>query len=115
MLTAIDQVANRNHLQLIKAAIPYLPPENQPMISVCVKMLEVQNVAAFYNHSPDRVSACGSDSERPGIVDILSDIRNYCEGEEQEMIDRCLQLLSTLELYSTLMQSMEEGPEPEMG
>lgn len=115
MLTAIDQVANRNHLQLVKAAIPYLPPENQRMVSVCVKMMELQNVAAFYNRSSDRVSACSSGAEPPGIVDILSDIRNYCEGEEQEMIDHCLQLLSTLELYSTLMQSMEEGQEPEMG
>ncbi len=115
MLTAIDQVANRNHLQLIKAAIPYLPPGNQRMFSVCVKMMELQNVAAFYDRSPQCVSACGSGTEQPGMVDILSDIRNYCEGEEQEMIDRCLQLLSTLELYSAMMQSMEDIQEPEMG
>lgn len=29
MMTMIDQVANQNHLQLIKAMLPYLPPENQ--------------------------------------------------------------------------------------
>ena len=29
MLTAIDQVANQNHLQMIKAAIPYLDIRRQ--------------------------------------------------------------------------------------
>lgn len=113
MLTALDQVANQNHLQLLKAAIPYIRPDNQKMISVCVKVLELQNILKFYNQNNRCMSACSTSSEPPGIIDILTDIRNYCEGGEQEMIDQCIQIISTMELYSMFVQSQED-PEPQL-
>ena len=50
MLTAIDQIANRNHLQIIKATVPYLPEREQKMISCLVKVLELRNVVRFFSH-----------------------------------------------------------------
>lgn len=108
MLTLLDQIANQNHLQLLKAAIPYIQSNNQKMISVCVKVLELQNVLNFYNQNTRCVSACSASSEPPGLLEILTDIRNYCEEGEQEMIDQCIQIMSTMELYSVFMQTQEE-------
>lgn len=110
MLTALDQVANQNHLQLLKALIPYVPPGNQKTLSVCIKMMEMQNVLRFFNQEKQCVSACSSSSGSPGILDILADVRNYCEEGEQEMIDQCIQMLSALELYSIFAQSQGENP-----
>ena len=47
MMTMIDQVANQNHLQLIKAMLPYLPPANQKNLCYCIKMMELQNISRF--------------------------------------------------------------------
>lgn len=108
MLTPIDQVANQNHLQLMKAVIPYIQPQSQKLFSVMVKMLEMQNILRFYQHNRSCVSACSAPSGQMGILDILTDIRNYCEEDEQNMIDQWIQLASTLELYSVFAQSAEE-------
>lgn len=109
MLTALDQVANQNHLQLLKALIPYIQPENQKMLSLCIKMMEMQNVLRFFDQEKQCVSACSSDTEHPGLLDILTDLRNYCEEGEQELIDQWIQILSTMELYSLFAQSQGES------
>lgn len=109
MLTALDQVANQNHLQLLKAVIPYIQPERQKTLSVCIKMMEMQNILRFFSQEKQCVSACSSDTEHPGFLDILTDIRNYCEEGEQELLDQWIQILSTMELYSVFAQSQGES------
>ncbi len=52
-----------------------------------------------------------SDSpESLDLLDILTDVRCYCEGEEQQMIDQALQMMSMVELFSVMSQS-EASPE----
>ncbi len=112
MLTALDQIANQNHLQLIKAAIPYIASGNQQMLSVLVKMMELQNIMNFYRNSNSSIQACSTMTEQPGMLDMLADIRNYCEGEEQSLIDQWIQIISAMELYSVFAQS-PENPDAE--
>lgn len=100
MLTPLDQIATQNHLQLAKAAITYLPASNQPFLSVWIKLMEIQNILHFYHQSPLPVEACSSSGSSDGLLDILSDMRNYCEGSDQELLDQWIQLAGTLELYS---------------
>lgn len=108
MMTMIDQVANQNHLQLIKAMLPYLPPANQKNLCYCIKMMELQNISAFYrSHTCCAQSIEDSGSASP--AEILSDIRNYCDESEQSIIDQLLQTLSMLELYSTMSKSTSDG------
>ena len=104
MMTMIDQVANQNHLQLIKAMLPYLPPENQKNLCYCIKMMELQNISAFYrSHTCCAQSIEDSSSASP--AEILTDIRNYCDESEQSIIDQLLQTLSMLELYSAMSKA----------
>lgn len=108
MLTALDQVANRNHLQLLKALLPYIQPGRQRMLSVCIKMMEMQNILRFYDHGDCCVSACSLSGNPPEMLDILADIRNYCDPEEQQMIDQCIQLMSAMELYSMFSEDSSD-------
>jgi hypothetical protein len=107
MLTALDQIANQNHLQVIKAAIPYTPPGSQKMLSVCVKLLELHNVLEFYRRDSPPVSACSTAQERPDILEILSDIRNYCDDGEQAVLDQWIQIISVMELSSIFTQTQD--------
>ncbi len=132
MQTELDRIANQNHLQLLKALIPHLPSSNRKRFSVLIKIMEVQNVIRFYNnpHADIRSnSAFTSDTSEnqsvkdsceysdsaaeespPDLLDILTDVRCYCEGEEQQMIDQALQMMSMIELFSVMAQS-EASPE----
>ena len=105
MLTALDQIANQNHLQLIKAVLPYIQPGSQRTLSVCIKVMELQNILQFYAHGDYCVNACSVSGETPQLLDVLTDIRNYCDPGEQEMIDQCIQLLTAMELYSMFSQT----------
>ena len=110
MFTVLDQIANRNHLQLIKAAIPYVNASSQKTISLLVKMMEIQNIIRFYDSGNSRIRGCDTGTQSSGILDMLTDIRSYCEDEnEQMMIDQCIQMLYTIELYAMFAQS---DPDP---
>ena len=108
MMTMIDQVANQNHLQLIKAMLPYLPPANQKNLCYCIKMMELQNISAFYRSHTCCAQSLG-DSCSAGPAEILSDVRNYCDEGEQAVFDQILQTLSMLELYSAMAQSTSDA------
>ncbi len=109
MFTALDQIANRRHLQLVKAALPYVPLPGQKQLSVFIKLLELQNVLQFYQSGEAAVSACSA-AEPPGMLEMLNGMRGYCEGEEQALLDQWISTFSMLELYASFaqMQRMEE-------
>ena len=104
MLTVIDQVANQHHLQLVKAILPYIQPQNQRTLSLLIKVMELQNVMAYYSTHDVCMNACGNSADPPSLTEILADIRNYCDESEQGMIDQFGQMLSMLELYSMMAQ-----------
>lgn len=106
MLTALDQIANQNHLQMVKAMLPYLPHSHQKMLSMVIKMQELQNVAKYFRQSPLQLKSCSAGQEPVHLPDMLSDIRNYCDENEKKMIDQISNLLSTLELYSVMAETM---------
>jgi len=99
MQTKLDQIANQNHLQLLKALLPYLPVNSQKTFSVLIKTIEMQNVMNYYQ-TKETDSQSSSD-----LLDILTDIRQYCEGDEREMIDQALQMISMIELYQVCAES----------
>ncbi len=108
MFTAIDQVANQHHLQLIKAALPYFSTNTQASLSVCIKLMELRNILTYYQRHDSCVQACGSEDAAPSMTEILEDIRNYCEGDDQTLIDQMLQMFQMLELYSMLAQTSSD-------
>ena len=106
MLTALDQIANQNHLQMIKAMLPYLPANRQKTLSLVIKFQELQNVAQYFRRSPMQLKSCSSDHTPVHLPDMLNDIRNYCDENEKNMIDQISNLFSTIELYSAIAETM---------
>ena len=106
MLTALDQIANQTHLQMIKAMLPYLPANRQKTLSLVIKFQELQNVAQYFRRSPMQLKSCSSDHTPVHLPDMLNDIRNYCDENEKKMIDQISNLFSTIELYSAMAETM---------
>ena len=50
--TALDQMVSSDQTQLIKAAVPYLPPSARQIISLYTKLEELSNTMALF--SPER-------------------------------------------------------------
>ncbi len=107
MLTAIDQIANQNHLQLFKAALPYLPENRQRFLSCYIKMMEFQNVARFFSDPPGRLQSCGAGQEPPNLSDMINDMRNYCDENEQRWFDQMSNILTAMELYAAMSEEFD--------
>lgn len=95
-LTAVDRIADGNGLQMMKAAIPYLPLPMQRAFSLYAKCMEIQNVISYY-HNP--VSACSTSSSASSFDEILEDLRNYGTETQRQSMDQLLNLLHTVKMY----------------
>ncbi len=113
MLTTIDQIANQNHLQLFKAAIPYLPENRQSFLSCYIKMVELQNVASFFSNSHGRLQSCAVGQEAPNLTDMISDLRNFCDESEQKWLDQMSNVLTAMELYAAMAENFDSEEEYE--
>ena len=47
--TALDQMVSNDQAQMLKAAIPYLPPRGQQVISIYTKVQELSNALALFS------------------------------------------------------------------
>lgn len=57
-------------------------------------------------NTPGGGSEEAAEGENPSaLLDILADIRQYCDEEDREMIDQVLQMISMIELYKVCAES----------
>lgn len=99
-LTAVDRIADGNGLQMMKAAIPYLPGAMQKSFSIFVKIREMNNLLSYYN-SPVRVCS----AETANAEEILEDIRPYCTEEQRQTLDQAVNLMNTIKIYQEIQKS----------
>ncbi|MDO5541262.1 MAG: hypothetical protein Q4F83_14565 [Eubacteriales bacterium] len=97
--TAIDRIADGNGLQMMKAAIPYMPSAIQKSFSIYVKMLEMQNILSYYNHP---IHACAVPEENTSPSEMINDIRTFCTQSQCQTLDQALNLINTLKLYQEI-------------
>lgn len=97
--TAVDRIADGGNLQMMKAAIPYLPPAIQKGMSLYAKLLELQNLMTYYNQP---VRACSAETASANSEEILNDIRAYCNETQRQSLDHALNLINTLKMYQEI-------------
>ncbi len=98
-LTDLDYLIGDHHLQMMKAALPYLNVPEQRMMSMLIKVQELKRTfELFQDEEVATMGICSIDhdasSTRPGkIKEILGAIRPYGNPAEQEFIDLAKNLL----------------------
>lgn len=94
--TAVDRIADGNGLQMVKAAIPYLPASMQKSFSLYIKMREMQNLLSYYNQP---MRACEIPEEAPSPTKVIEDIREFCTQSQCQSLDQALNLINTIQMY----------------
>lgn len=56
--TALDQMVSSDQTQLIKAAVPYLPPSARQIISLYTKLEELSNTMALFSSERADMQIC---------------------------------------------------------
>ena len=86
--------------QLLKAAVPYLPPQGQQMLSVYSKLQELFNTIRLF--SPDRqgMQSCAAAASDP--LEILQDLRRFSYGHSRQMLDRTADMIALIEIMKVI-------------
>lgn len=96
-MTDLDQMVSDDQIQILKAAIPYVPSSGQRLLSIYSKVRELQNTLTLFPQENSDMRICGSDAEMQPL-DILNEIRPFCSGPTQEHIDQIIQMFAVMQI-----------------
>lgn len=109
-IPAIDRIANGESFLILKAILPYLNPSMQKMMAVYVKTMELNNIMDFYNKTND-MSICTLEAEHASPVNMLQDIRQFCNLTQKNAMDQCIQMFQMFQIFHAMNDGSGDGPQ----
>lgn len=106
--TILDQMTSSDYGQMIKAAIPYLPPESQKILSVYSKSKELMNTIALFSGNRKGKEMCAAEVQNQDPMDIINDIRRFCYGESRHKLDQMVNMMAVIQMMQLMSQKGEE-------
>lgn len=97
--TALDQMVTDDRTQMLKAAVPYLPPAGRQILSVYAKMQELSNTISIFRHA-ENMQVCTA--ENTDVMDMIQDIRKYSAGKNRQQLDQLTSMLAMLQIIQIM-------------
>ena len=95
-LTDLDYAVGDHHLQMMKAALPYMEIAQQRTLSMFIKWNELMRTMEFFRENGDgMMSVCSLDEDHVSPADMLAAVKPYANEREQELIDVMTRLVQT--------------------
>lgn len=107
-LTDLDYMTGDSRLQMMKAALPYMGLRQQRMISMFVRIQEMNKTMQLF--SQGELSAMSAGSPHSSIADMLDAIKPYGNTYEQEVISLVSGMIKGV---STPMEQLKKFLSPE--
>lgn len=110
-MTDLDYLTAAPHLQMIKAALPYVHVQEQRFFSILVKMSELERTIQLF-HTPEEgmVGICSLEDDAPASpLDMLNAMKPYGTEAEQEFIDLIINFLQGTKLYEAYREAADSG------
>ena len=63
----LDEMIEEDSVQILKAALPYLPASGQSFVSIFAKVLELQNTIRLFTGAKDRMQLCAQSQEKADL------------------------------------------------
>ena len=101
-VTPFDSLIQDRHLQMLKAALPYITNSNQKMMALMIKFMELRRTMTLYNGSTASIQMCSIPEEEPLPLQMLNAMRKFCTEQEQETIDMLSNYMQMFSAYGTL-------------
>lgn len=86
-LTDLDYLIGNHHLQMMKAALPYMKVPEQKTLSVFVKFNELQRTISLFRDEEVATMGICSLENKKSPLDMLKAIKPFGNSAEQDMID----------------------------
>lgn len=105
-ITELDSRVGNPRLQMLKAALPYLPPEGQRFAAILTKWFEFQATLRLFEDPEESLSICEVKETPPGPFGILNEIKKYGSPEDKSRIEFVQNFIQAMNLYRQ-METMQ--------
>ena len=102
--TLLDQMVSSDRGQLIKAAIPYLPPKGQQIFSVYEKAAELLNTVSIFGRSDSESSLSAMSIPAQDPMDMINDIRSFCYGPSRDKLNQMVNMMAMVQMLQLMRQ-----------
>ena len=99
-MSSLDRAVNNDFLMISKTLIPYLPPENQKFLAICVKTFELMHTIDLFSRD-DFVRSMSRSHENGWEKEFLKDVRKNLSGDRGYFIDAILKLTEVRDLINS--------------
>ncbi|WP_394526694.1 hypothetical protein [Lacrimispora sp. JR3] len=111
----LDSLINNNHLQMMKAALPYMNVTHQRFISTFIKFNELQRTINLFEEG--EVAAMGicsaGDRQSPDSpLEMLNTIKPYANQSEQDLIDLIINFFQGFKLAGAYQETVPTSTIP---
>ncbi len=113
--TDFDSVTGDHHLQMLKAALPYVNIPQQRFLSIFVKFQELRRTISLFDEEETAVLGICSlgESASRSPLDMLEAIKPYGTPQEQDFLDMLCSLLQGIQLGNQYQEmKMQESRTP---
>lgn len=97
--TLLDEQLQSRELQILKTTIPYLKEPQQKNLAILAKFLELQKTIRFFQSESNSLSICSVENPEENTINMLNDIRPYCNEKELESLDSFINMFQLLSAY----------------
>lgn len=111
----LDSLINDNHIQMMKAALPYMSVTQQRFISYFVKFNELQRtINLFQDGEVAAMGICsaGEKNTAESPIDMLNTIKPFANPAEQDFIDLILNFFQGFKLANSYQDPMPSSTVP---
>lgn len=106
----LDEMVSEDSIEMLKAALPYLPPQGQSCISVFAKFLELKNTLRLFRPAAGTVQICAQSREKTSPLEMLSACSSVCHGRTKEQLDNIIQTLTMVQMFELSQKPVPQDP-----
>lgn len=97
-VTEFDTMTTGNHLQMIKALVPFLAPKEQKVIGIIIRIMELIDTIHFFEKSGK--FNCGQPQNDLFSKDMINHMKKYCTAETQQFMDSILNMMNMTQVMN---------------
>lgn len=102
--TLLDEQLNSRELQILKTTVPYLKEPQQKNLAIAAKVLELQKTIRFFQSESNDLSICSMENPEENTLNMLNEIRPYCNEKELEHLDSFINMFQLFSAYDLLFR-----------
>lgn len=110
-MTPFDKLISSDQLQMMKLMIPYTPLENQRMLAIYAKFLELEHTIDFFRHYNHDIHAQAFEKKLSSPADILDELRPFLPKQQRNFLDSVMNLFNIMEMAAAMkeMTTKDDG------